>query len=70
MLGPIRIWEKVGSNKKTKGIVIAIVAGIMMSFFFRFIASSMDLQNFECPEVGKMTPYTAMVIFFYWYFHQ
>lgn len=43
--------------------MIAIVAGIMMSFFFRFIASSMDLQNFECPEVGKMTPYTAMVIF-------
>lgn len=43
--------------------MIAIVAGIMMSFFFRFIASSMDVQNFECPEVGKMTPYTAMVIF-------
>ena len=54
---------KGGEQQKTKGIVIAIVAGIMMSFFFRFIASSMDLQNFECPEVGKMTPYTAMVIF-------
>ena len=50
---------KGGEQQKTKGIV----AGIMMSFFFRFIASSMDLQNFECPEVGKMTPYTAMVIF-------
>lgn len=55
--------EKGGEQQKTKGIVIAIVAGIMMSFFFRFIASSMDVQNFECPEVGKMTPYTAMVIF-------
>ena len=54
---------KGGEQQKTKGIVIAIVAGIMMSFFFRFIASSMDVQNFECPEVGKMTPYTAMVIF-------
>lgn len=50
-------------QQKTKGIVIAVVAGVMMSFFYRFIASSMDLQNFEYPEPGKMTPYTAMVIF-------
>lgn len=50
-------------RQKTKGIVIAVVAGVMMSFFYRFIASSMDLQNFEYPEPGKMTPYTAMVIF-------
>lgn len=50
-------------RQKTKGIAIAVVAGVMMSFFYRFIASSMDLQNFEYPEPGKMTPYTAMVIF-------
>jgi glucose uptake protein len=50
-------------RQKTKGIAIAIVAGVMMSFFFRFIASSMDLLNFEYPEAGKMTPYTAMVVF-------
>lgn len=50
-------------RKKSKGIAIAIVAGVMMSFFFRFVAGSMDLQNFEYPEAGKMTPYTAMVVF-------
>jgi glucose uptake protein len=47
----------------SKGILLSIVAGILMSFFYRFIAASMDLQNFTSPEVGKMTPYTAVFIF-------
>ena len=34
-----------------------------MSFFYRFIASSMDLANFEFPAPGLMTPYTAVFIF-------
>ncbi|MBE7175319.1 MAG: hypothetical protein INR69_02895 [Mucilaginibacter polytrichastri] len=46
-----------------KGIVISIVAGVLMSFFYRFVASSMDLENFVQPAVGKMTPYTASVLF-------
>ena len=47
MLGPIRIWEKGGEQQKTKGIVIAIVAGIMMSFFFfRFIAKFYGFAEF------------------------
>jgi glucose uptake protein len=47
----------------TKGIVLSLVAGILMSFFYRFIAASMDLENFENPAAGKMTPYTAVFIF-------
>ena len=47
----------------TKGILLSVVAGILMSFFYRFIAASMDLNNFENPEPLKMTPYTAFVIF-------
>lgn len=47
----------------TKGIVIAVIAGVLMAFFYRFIAASMDLANFVSPEVGKMTPYTAVFIF-------
>jgi len=47
----------------TKGIIISLVAGLLMSFFYRFIAASMDLQNFEDPAAGKMTPYTAVFIF-------
>ena len=47
----------------SKGIILSIVAGILMSFFYRFIAASMDLENFENPAAGKMTPYTAVFIF-------
>ncbi|MDR0575154.1 MAG: GRP family sugar transporter [Tannerella sp.] len=53
-----------GNQKVTsKGIFISILAGVLMSFFYRFVAASMDLDNFESPAQGKMTPYTAMVIF-------
>ena len=51
-------------NKSSrKGIVLAIVAGILMSFFYRFVASAMDLDNFAAPAVGKMTPYSAFFVF-------
>ena len=46
-----------------KGILLSVVAGILMSFFYRFIAASMDLENFQSPAIGKMTPYTAVFIF-------
>ncbi len=46
-----------------KGILLAIGGGIMMSFFYRFIAVSMDLEDFHHPAAGKMTPYTAVFIF-------
>jgi len=53
-----------GSGKApVKGIVLSIVAGVLMAFFYRFIAASMDLENFVSPEAGKMTPYTAVFIF-------
>ncbi len=47
----------------TKGIIISLIAGVLMSFFYRFIAASMDLENFSSPAAGKMTPYTAVFIF-------
>lgn len=47
----------------TKGIALSIIAGVLMSFFYRFIAVSMDIEHFESPEVSKMTPYTAFVVF-------
>lgn len=54
-----------GSIQKSikKGIIISIVAGLLMSLFYRFVAKSMDLENFIQPEAGKMTPYTAFFIF-------
>ena len=54
----------VGSQKvSTKGLVVSILAGVLMSFFYRFVAASMDLENFQEPAAGMMTPYTAVVIF-------
>lgn len=46
-----------------KGILLALAAGLLMSFFYRFIAASMDLENFHNPTAGKMTPYSAVFIF-------
>jgi glucose uptake protein len=53
--------EKTTSPKR--GIFLALAAGLLMSFFYRFIAGSMDLENFHQPAIGKMTPYTAVFIF-------
>jgi len=46
-----------------KWIIVSIVAGVLMSLFYPFVASGMDLENFIAPAQGKMTPYTAMVVF-------
>lgn len=51
------------ANTRKKGIILAIVAGVLMSFFYRFVAASMDLNNFENPTVGMLTPYSALFIF-------
>ena len=45
-----------------KGILISVAAGILMGFFYRFVAASMA-TDFAQPEAGKFTPYTASVIF-------
>ena len=51
------------NKSNNKGIILAIVAGVLMSFFYRFVAESMDLENFAQPQIGKLTPYTAFFIF-------
>ena len=54
----------VGSKKVSgKGIFVSIAAGIIMAFFYRFVAASMDMDNFANPAAGKLTPYTAVFIF-------
>lgn len=54
---------KEAQQVSSKGIVLSLLAGLLMSFFYRFVAASMDLDNFVSPAAGKMTPYTAMFIF-------
>jgi glucose uptake protein len=58
-------YRKLPSAKggsSTKGILISILSGIIMGFFFRFVAASMSM-NFADPEPGKMTPYSAVFVF-------
>ena len=52
--------EQKGDQKK--GIIISIVSGIMMGFFYRFVAASMT-TDFVNPDVGLLTPYSAMFVF-------
>jgi glucose uptake protein len=56
-----KVPAKAGKSTK-KGIMISIAAGVLMGFFYRFVAASMS-TDFINPEVGKFTPYTASVIF-------
>lgn len=58
-------YKKLPQDKKgdqKKGIIISIIAGILMGFFYRFVASSM-VTNFATPEIGLLTPYSAMFVF-------
>lgn len=57
---------RTGSERKASGrtgFVLAVVAGVLMSLFYRFVASAMDLGNFEHPAPGMATPYTAFFLF-------
>lgn len=60
-------YKKANANKDSKvsgkGILLSIVAGVIMAFFYRFVAASLDLQSFASPAAGKLTPYTAVFIF-------
>ena len=53
-----------GSEQKvsSKGLIISIIAGILMAQFYGFVVDGM-IKNFSVPEVGKLTPYSAIVIF-------
>jgi len=51
-----------GRTTSTKGLVLSITAGLLMGFFYRFVARSM-FNDFTIPEEGKLSPYTAMVFF-------
>jgi glucose uptake protein len=46
----------------TKGLVLSVACGVLMGFFYRFVAASM-YPNFTHPEEGKLGPYAAVFIF-------
>jgi glucose uptake protein len=54
--------QPTGEKTIKKGLIISIFAGILMGFFYRFVAASM-VNDFVNPEMGKLTPYSASFIF-------
>ena len=55
--------EQRDPKQNRKGIILAVFAGLIMSFFSALVYNGVDLDNFAAPAAGKLTPYTAMVIF-------
>ena len=49
-------------DPKWKGLLLAVLGGIFMGMFYRFVAASMSL-DFVNPAAGMLTPYTALVFF-------
>ena len=46
----------------TKGLVLSVIAGALMGLFYKYVANSM-FPDFSNPIAGKMSPYTAVVVF-------
>jgi glucose uptake protein len=58
-------YRKLASHQKKpslKGILLALMAGICIAFFYRFVASSMA-TDFTPEDTGKISSYTAVVFF-------
>ena len=45
-----------------KGLVLSVLSGLLMGFFYRFVAASM-ITDFRDPQAGKLTPFSAMLVF-------
>jgi len=61
-----RAYQKLQSNLtekvSKKGLILSVVSGCLMGLFYKYVAGSM-VADFNMPEIGKLTPYTALVIF-------
>ncbi|MBN1131929.1 MAG: multidrug DMT transporter permease [Bacteroidales bacterium] len=58
-------YKRLSTSRNTnigKGLLISVLSGVLMGFFYRFVAASV-VNDFAVPEAGKLTPYTAVVIF-------
>jgi len=61
-----KAYQKLQTNTEggvsKKGLILSVVSGCLMGLFYKYVAGSM-VTNFSVPEAGKLTPYTALVIF-------
>lgn len=54
-----------GQKTPVKGIVLSVVAGVLMGWFYSFVAQAMSAIDpaTKALEAGKLSPYTAIVLF-------
>jgi glucose uptake protein len=61
-----RAYQKLQGNTtggvSKKGLILSVVSGCLMGLFYKYVAGSM-VTDFNVPEAGKLTPYTALVFF-------
>jgi glucose uptake protein len=50
------------ASSTLKGLLLSIAGGILMGFFFRFVAAATS-TDFTEPEAGLFTPYSAVFVF-------
>ena len=50
------------AGTSSKGLLLSIVAGVLMGFFYKYVAAAM-FPDFDVPVAGKLSPYTAVVFF-------
>ena len=55
--------SEIDRTRRKTGLLIAIFSGVLMAFFYRFVAITMDLEHLESPAAGMMTPYSALFVF-------
>ena len=63
---PTSAWPAAARKRRSKGIVISVAAGLLMGFFYSYVAQAMgkiDPVNASSLEAGKLSPYTAVVLF-------
>lgn len=51
-----------GVSVSARGLWLSVIAGVLMGFFFRFVAASVA-TDFANPQAGLMTPYSAVFVF-------
>ena len=54
---------EISKSDQRRGILLALIAGVVMSFFSSFVMRAMDLNDFAHMEAGRVGPYTAIVVF-------
>jgi len=61
-----RAYQKLQSTSvekvSKKGLIVSVISGLLMGLFYKYVAVSM-VADFNMPEAGKLTPYSALMIF-------